>query len=747
VRARPYLARGACAELLDCDDPEIVIVGPAETGKTMAALHRLNRLAWQWPGMQGAIIRRTHRSMAGTVLQTFKDKVLAKGSPVRVLGGTNPDRYIYPNGSQLWVGGMDQPEKVLSAERDVIYVNQAEELPLDHWEFLSTRVTGRAGNVPNPQLIGDCNPAAPTHWIRQRSLAGNMRMIESTHKDNPTLYDARGKLTEQGKRTLARLDRLTGTRKMRFRFGIWAQPEGAIYEAFDEVRHKVPSKPIPALWPRVVGIDPFGARIGAVFLAFDPGQGILNVYDEYLEPFGITTPGHVAGLLKQAKGQTIFAWVGGGPSERQARVDWAGAGIPLLEVPISDVWAGIDRVNQLLADFRLVVHDNCTHLLAEIGSYQRKLKDGVPTEAIQDKEQFHCLTGDTVVAVEGGGKELRDIRPGDKVLTRLGYRRVLTSACTNPSAKVLLVRLSNGQTLRGTPDHLVWVKGQGYTALQSLQYCDTMMTSHEAEALQWHQKRAGAKRQEHTARIGEGILTPNESQIGTSGLGSLCMSMSGRCITAGLFLMDTWFTILMAIRRITTLRTSLLCRLRSTCACMFRSAMTLTGCGNSRRLAGSMRRHGTAPRKGGDSTLRSASSLGRGLTKSAKPVKVAGGNIPPGTWPSVGLDSAPTNASRHGGDGRGSITNKGLVLTAEHLSRSTSTPAQPTAPVYVLTVIALHQREAVYNLEVEEPHEFFANGILVHNCLDALRYVVAWLTEPGERTEVVYRPVQIGPNY
>jgi phage terminase large subunit len=391
VRARPYLARGACAELLDCDDPEVIICGPAETGKTMAALSRLNRLAWQWPGMQGAIIRRTHRSMAGTVLQTFKDKVLAKGSPVRVLGGTNPDRYIYPNGSQLWVGGMDQPEKVLSAERDVIYVNQAEELPLDHWEFLSTRVTGRAGNVPNPQLIGDCNPAAPTHWIRQRSLAGNMRMIESTHKDNPTLYDARGKLTEQGKRTLARLDRLTGTRKMRFRYGIWAQPEGAIYEAFDEVRHKVPSKPIPALWPRVVGIDPFGARIGAVFLAFDPGQGILNVYDEYLEPFGITTPGHVAGLLKQARGQTIFAWVGGGPSERQARVDWAGAGIPLLEVPISDVWAGIDRVNQLLADFRLVVHDNCTHLLAEIGSYQRKLKDGVPTEAIQDKENFHLL--------------------------------------------------------------------------------------------------------------------------------------------------------------------------------------------------------------------------------------------------------------------------------------------------------------------------------------------------------------------
>jgi intein/homing endonuclease len=28
----------------------------------------------------------------------------------------------------------------------------------------------------------------------------------------------------------------------------------------------------------------------------------------------------------------------------------------------------------------------------------------------------------------------------------------------------------------------------------------------------------------------------------------------------------------------------------------------------------------------------------------------------------------------------------------------------------------------VYDLTVEEQHEFFANGVLVHNCIDALRY-------------------------
>lgn len=31
-------------------------------------------------------------------------------------------------------------------------------------------------------------------------------------------------------------------------------------------------------------------------------------------------------------------------------------------------------------------------------------------------------------------------------------------------------------------------------------------------------------------------------------------------------------------------------------------------------------------------------------------------------------------------------------------------------------------KERVYDLTVEGAHEYFANGILVHNCMDAFRY-------------------------
>ena len=32
--------------------------------------------------------------------------------------------------------------------------------------------------------------------------------------------------------------------------------------------------------------------------------------------------------------------------------------------------------------------------------------------------------------------------------------------------------------------------------------------------------------------------------------------------------------------------------------------------------------------------------------------------------------------------------------------------------------------QPTYDIEVEDMHEFFANGILVHNCIDATRYVI-----------------------
>jgi hypothetical protein len=99
----------------------------------------------------------------------------------------------------------------------------------------------------------------------------------------------------------------------------------------------------------------------------------------------------VAKILEMVGHVPVFAWAGGGPSENQARLDWSSYGIPLREVGVTDVWAQIDRVYQLMRDFNIVIHDNCVNLLSEIGSYRRKVIHGVTTEQIENKSSYHLL--------------------------------------------------------------------------------------------------------------------------------------------------------------------------------------------------------------------------------------------------------------------------------------------------------------------------------------------------------------------
>jgi phage terminase large subunit len=277
-----YVPYGAALKLWNTKNQQVVISGPSETGKTLAALRKLDALMWQYPRAQAAIVRKTYQSTISTVLQTYERLVLGENSPVTKQGKSRPTKYEYPNGSQVWIGGMDNPTRVLSSERDVIYVNQAEELDVNEWETLATRATGRAGGMPYGQLIGDCNPSAPTHWIKQFGDEGRLEFLESRHLDNPTLFNPQtGAITDQGRRSLAVLQGLTGVRKKRYCDGIWAAAEGMVYEdVWDPAIHIIARREIPAEWPRFWTVD-FGYTNPFAWSAWaQDGDGRLIRYRE-----------------------------------------------------------------------------------------------------------------------------------------------------------------------------------------------------------------------------------------------------------------------------------------------------------------------------------------------------------------------------------------------------------------------------------------------------------------------------------
>lgn len=171
-----------------------------------------------------------------------------------------------------------------------------------------------------------------------------------------------------------------------------------IYDCYEPKLHDVDDFEIPAHWPRFVGIDPMGAHIAALWLAFDPVAEKLFAYREYVAPFGDTTEKHVKNILELSEGERILAWAGGGPGERQARLDWMNYGIDLqspTEDPAlkMDVWSQIMRVYATFKLGDLLIFKSIGNLKAELGSYQR-YKDKTTnemTDRILNKEAYNCL--------------------------------------------------------------------------------------------------------------------------------------------------------------------------------------------------------------------------------------------------------------------------------------------------------------------------------------------------------------------
>ena len=191
--------------------------------------------------MRGLIVRKTRESLTSTALRTFREHVIPEqlaSNAVRWYGGSTqePPQYRYHNGSALMVGGMDKAIKIMSSEYDVVYTQEATELSLDDWEKIITRL--RNGVMPYQQLIADCNPDRPDHWLNERSLDGTCLQLPTRHEDNPVYSDDAGELTDQGRDYIVgKLGKLTGVRRARLLLGQWAAAEGLVYEDWDDNHH------------------------------------------------------------------------------------------------------------------------------------------------------------------------------------------------------------------------------------------------------------------------------------------------------------------------------------------------------------------------------------------------------------------------------------------------------------------------------------------------------------------------------
>jgi PBSX family phage terminase large subunit len=404
---RPFEPFGAARELWTNRSPEIVASGPAGTGKSRACLEKIHACCLRWPGCRWLIVRKTRESLTESALVTFEEKVLPENSPIKE-GSQRRMRqaYHYPNGSEIVLGGLDKPSKVMSTEYDGIYAQEAIELFENDWESLTTRL--RNGVMPFQQMIADTNPDKPTHWLKRRADRGVTLMLESRHEDNPLIWDRKANdWTPIGRSYIAKLDALTGVRKDRLRHGRWVQAEGVVYDGWDRNRHLIDPFPIPESWRRIRAID-FGYTnpFVCLWVAIDNDHR-MYVYRELYQTKR-TVKVHSA-QIKALSGDEVYEFTTA-DHDAEDRATLRENGIITIKAR-KEVKPGIEAVQERLKDagdgrYRLYVFRDCLverdkeldeakrpcSILDEFDSYSwPKGKDGKAEKEAPEKLNDHAM--------------------------------------------------------------------------------------------------------------------------------------------------------------------------------------------------------------------------------------------------------------------------------------------------------------------------------------------------------------------
>ncbi|MEC4016086.1 PBSX family phage terminase large subunit [Streptomyces sp. H27-D2] len=669
-------------------------------GKTAQTIHRNLFLPLQDPTLFGDIAHHVHYTAGAPTARIL-------GRTIHIIGANDAK-------SEPKIRGMT----LCGA-----YVDEVTLVPQAFFEQLLGRMS-----VKGAQLFCTTNPDNPAHWFMRDWLSQEgrkpLRRFTFTIDDNPFL-------DPEFVRDLKSMHQ--GLFYRRFILGEWVAAEGAIYDAWDRDTHIVTDLPRERIHRWIaLGVDygtknPFHAVLlglgndRRLYVArewrYDSRQARHQLtdseYSERLRDWLSDVPG-----MGMVHPQFVTVDPSAASFVAQLKRDKL---TPTLAK--NDVMDGIRTVSSLLARRKLLVHSSCTSLIGEIGGYSWDDKAALRGEERPIKVADHgCLVAGTPVLTSRGSRAIETIQPGELVMTREGYRRVTASGMTSPQATIFRVDISDGQSIEGTGNHPVWVEGKGWTRLNELRYGDILFTCRET--LKPFSSEASPSVDTPTRKAGQSApTTPPVERTGPTEFAASTKRSGWHTTTAASPVEATSITVT-EIRSTTPPPTSN--------ASPKPSTATITPTPAAAHAPRSPTptwnayapwpQHGTDPRQAENGTASTAGRYGHPSPRSLTPASNAA-SATRRVHAAEANGSAVAHAAPHG-EGQVALTTRiAAASAAEPHSESTSITAPASAGSHVLGVTALLNAAPVWNLSVADCPEFFAGGVLVHNC-DALRYAV-----------------------
>jgi len=164
-------------ELLRGAATHIALTGGSRSGKTALLLRAVALRALKASKSRHAILRFRLNHLKASIINDSWPKMLGQCFPQVKVGLDKQDLFAtFPNGSQVWFGGLDDKErveKVLGQEHSTIYLNECSQISFQSRNMAMTRLAQAVNHdvkshedEPLPlRMYYDANPPKKSHWL------------------------------------------------------------------------------------------------------------------------------------------------------------------------------------------------------------------------------------------------------------------------------------------------------------------------------------------------------------------------------------------------------------------------------------------------------------------------------------------------------------------------------------------------------------------------------------------------------
>lgn len=167
-------------QLLNSEQKIIVQQGGTRSGKTYnVLLFIIFEYCLKQTGKTITICRKTFPSVRATVMRDFIT-ILKQYGLYREEHHNKSNSEYKLNKNLIEFISVDQPQKIRGRKRDILFINEANELDFEDWQQLVFRT--------QKKIILDYNPSDEYHWIYDKVLVrDDVEFYKTTYLDNPFL--------------------------------------------------------------------------------------------------------------------------------------------------------------------------------------------------------------------------------------------------------------------------------------------------------------------------------------------------------------------------------------------------------------------------------------------------------------------------------------------------------------------------------------------------------------------------------